>query len=450
MITVLTHRLHHLYLLLALLFGVAFLLLTPPSQVPDESSHAAKIGFMYHGFYLGAPSDARIPNVIEPLQSTRYRPLSTDAARVTSLFDQRLDCESASSFTPRSAAAYSPLPYLLPTANLHVACAMGASQGYFIYGSRLLNLLLAATLTWLAIGALPFGKWAMMAVALLPMTLFQTASLSADSLTFAVSFLFIALVLRHATDGRPITGRQVLGLVAVSGCLALNKPGAIWLYPLFLLLWPAYRGRLGSFLGLGLVVIGLPGLVHLLFVSLATSPEYAVINRGVGANPTENLQLIIEQPVRFLGVLFDTYVSSNGRWLYASLVGNLGLLSIAPSPLLLVSATLAMLLSVVVNPPSALPTPQWPLRTLALTLSAAMLVILAVPLYLTWTPAGADIVHGLQGRYFIPVAALFLIGLSMPLPRQRLRVALSGLTLVCIVVSLTVATVALIRAYWLA
>jgi hypothetical protein len=48
-------------------------------------------------------------------------------------------------------------------------------------------------------------------------------------------------------------------------------------------------------------------------------------------------------------------------------------------------------------------------RRLAVAITGAVLLLLSLSQYVTWTPLGAGFVDGLQGRYFLPVAPVAAI-----------------------------------------
>ncbi len=102
---------------------------------------------------------------------------------------------------------------------------------------RVVTLLLYLTGSWLAIKTIPIGKWALLAVALLPTSLYQAATVNGDGYTNAVSFLFIAVVLAQVLrDETQITRREFIWLCAVTFLLGMAKPGAIMLFPLLVLI----------------------------------------------------------------------------------------------------------------------------------------------------------------------------------------------------------------------
>jgi uncharacterized membrane protein len=61
-----------------------------------------------------------------------------------------------------------------------------------LYGARLANLVVYLLLVYVALRILPLGRPVLFCIALMPMTLHQAASVSADALTIASAFLLRA------------------------------------------------------------------------------------------------------------------------------------------------------------------------------------------------------------------------------------------------------------------
>lgn len=121
---------------------------------------------------------------------------------------------------------------------------------------RVVTLLIYLTGTWLALKIIPVGKWVLLAVGLLPTSLYQAATVNGDGYTNATSFLFIAVVLASALRTQePVNRRQFIGLCAVIFLLGMAKPGAILLFPLLLLVpRKAFTSR-GQYIGMWVVAV---------------------------------------------------------------------------------------------------------------------------------------------------------------------------------------------------
>ena len=88
---------------------------------------------------------------------------------------------------------YSPISYLASAFAITIGKILNFSPIILMYIGRLANLLVWLLFIYLAIRITPVHKWVLLILSLMPMTIFQGASLSADSFTMALSFLVIAI-----------------------------------------------------------------------------------------------------------------------------------------------------------------------------------------------------------------------------------------------------------------
>ena len=121
---------------------------------------------------------------------------------------------------------------------------------------RIVTLFTYLLVTWFAIKITPKGKWALLAVALLPTSLYQAATVNGDGYTNAVSFLFIAMVLARALQPEEHRSKRwFIWLCAVIFLLGMAKPGAILLLPLILLLPRRVFDSRAQYIGMWVVAI---------------------------------------------------------------------------------------------------------------------------------------------------------------------------------------------------
>ena len=93
---------------------------------------------------------------------------------------------------------YSCVPYIPPAAGFWLARRLHASLLEALYLARVVNLAAYLILVCLALYILPDLRILLFGLALMPMSLHQGASLSADSLTFGATFLLCAIILALA------------------------------------------------------------------------------------------------------------------------------------------------------------------------------------------------------------------------------------------------------------
>ena len=77
----------------------------------------------------------------------------------------------------------------------------------------------------LAVKRTPVLKWTVALVAMMPLSMFLAASISADAVTLALAILTVALVLRLAVEPAKANLGEVLALAAVMSLLALSETG---------------------------------------------------------------------------------------------------------------------------------------------------------------------------------------------------------------------------------
>ena len=91
-------------------------------------------------------------------------------------------------------AIHPPLAYLPQALGIFLAGHFTSSILVLFYVGRTFNFLAATALIFCAIRSAPVGKWIFTVLALTPMVLFLTSSLSSDALTNAFSFLVVSRV----------------------------------------------------------------------------------------------------------------------------------------------------------------------------------------------------------------------------------------------------------------
>lgn len=105
-----------------------------------------------------------------------------------------------------------------------------------MYLARLANLIIWLLLAYLAIRITPAYKWVLLTLALVPMAVFEAASVSADGLTIVLSFLMIVYILKLARGKDNFVKTDFFVLVILGLLIALAKSIYILLFFLFLLI----------------------------------------------------------------------------------------------------------------------------------------------------------------------------------------------------------------------
>lgn len=286
------------------------------------------------------------------------------------------------------------------------------------YVGRLFNLVPCVVLILLAVRLMPLGKNVLMTIALLPMTLHLLGSYSYDSMILALSFVLVALLLRSMLGEGRLSRRHGLACVAVAVLLA---PCKIVYVVLSLLALAVPASRFGSrqeervwkglMLALPLLAIVAMRAGKLLVMAGLSGGQ----NMAARRSSTESLYTlgdILAQPLAPVGMLVRT-LFKHGDFYISSMVGG----SLAWFQANIAAYQFQVFFLVGLLCVACLSAQDDPIvlgrRPRAAVLATFGLGVLAVffSMILIWTVAGADIIQGVQGRYFIPLLPLLLVGL---------------------------------------
>ncbi|MET1032960.1 MAG: DUF2142 domain-containing protein, partial [Candidatus Saccharimonadales bacterium] len=120
-------------------------------------------------------------------------------------------------------AVYSPISYIPQTIGIVLVKFFNPPMLVVLYAARIINLLVFIALIFLAIKLMPVGRWILVVVALLPMTIQQMSSASQDTVTIGIIFIALAYCLRLALQTQRLSKQQLLTVAAIGIILGLTK-----------------------------------------------------------------------------------------------------------------------------------------------------------------------------------------------------------------------------------
>jgi uncharacterized membrane protein len=412
-----------LVILAAAILGIAYAVVLPPFEVPDEVLHFWRPLIISGGQFMpqrpGAPDAGNVPlgiqNLIFVMISQKQGEKTTrDQLRVA----YRSPLEYERPKVVRYPAMYTPVPYL-PQSLAGIAMRLFRLRPFFIfYLGRLLNLAAALALIAAAMRAAPELGPKIAAVALLPMTLGQFASWSSDAVTIALAVLLTALLFAE---------RAPRTTILVAFLLALCKPA----YFLIALLAIATRYRRST----KIAIIGASAAGTILAVAYARIGTYA-IRMSDPVNPSAQIRCLIDDPMRFVRAL-GRDIPEHG-WMYLTqIAGVFGGVAQFALPSFIPIMEIVLLVAVAL-------TGRAKGRALALGIVAVSVVGIFLSQFLIWSIACGEVIEGVQGRYFLPLLPLALTIPAIP----RLRSLPVGAVVVVGVVCNVFALVVIGRHFW--
>jgi uncharacterized membrane protein len=321
-----------------------------------------------------------------------------------------------------AAAVYPPVPYIPSAIGIRVGRTFGASAFVLVLLARLAELAAFIALLALAIRRLPSRAWILVVVALMPVVVFQAATVSADAITNALALLVIAdaLALTAQPRGRVPRGMLIETILATIGLALCKQP---YLLAAALLVFPAWRHRHQIGAALGPTVIA-GGAIALAWTRWANdnylAPNFLPPTLGGQANyannnvqPPEQLDYLRGHPFAFTGAIWRM-VTDHGVKIAHDLTAQVSYWHTPGVIAVLVGAGLAAAVLLDAGP---LPGGR-ALRALALALASAAVVASLFLAYVGWNALRAPRIDGYQGRYLIVMLALVALVL-VPDPSTR-------------------------------
>jgi uncharacterized membrane protein len=417
------------FVALALPFGLAFLILTPPFQVPDEEAHLRRAFEISEGRIIaskrGEKTGDDLPRGLDALYQ-HFKSLKGHLEEKTSASDIRQSADLSFSRGERefvvfsNSAIHPPLIYLPQAAGLFCARQFSTSVLVCLYVGRAFNLLAAVVLTFLAVRITPVGKWVFTFLALTPMALTLDASLSSDASTNALSFLLVAQVFACAASSEGVLGGRSIAMTALLGAAVGFAKQMYFLLPLCYLMIPVRKlGTRQRYLRGFVVVMGATVLAVAAW-GLVVRQIWSPADAKMGMNPEQQFRLMASNPLEFVSVLYRTARAGVPR--LEEYVGKLGWAELRLTDwVYLPELILLAAVSVRDFGPRAGLTNRHALVAAGVVLLVSLTI--AVVMHLTWDKVGAAAI-ALHGRYFIPIgplAAVVIGRLGYLIPRAVRR-----------------------------
>jgi uncharacterized membrane protein len=385
-----------IFLWMGLIFGISTCFINPPFQVPDEIYHLS------HAFYLTQD------NKISLNSSCTSFPMNAIVSgaevhlhyRHTPLFlKEKLDYFSQLpphlQFTEKTnyTKHHSMFPYIPSAIGIYIGKIFELSWLDMTYLARITNFLIWLFLGYLAIRFMPFGKWLLCLIALSPMSIFQAASISIDSLTNGLSFLLIALIFKFIFNQQPIV---LFGILIISIFLAFTKIPYLILLSLLVLFFTQRQLKWSYVLN------------SILIAAIIFSGFFWVFFNQMSANfnsiAFQQIYSIIQQPIEYIQLIIETIRLYGLSWI-KEWVGIFGWLEIH-LPMWFIILHIIMLSLYAITDSSILILNKLSKALIFITFILSIFIVFTT-LYIIETPLlKLSYIDGIQGRYFIPLGIL--------------------------------------------
>lgn len=413
------NRLSKLYLIISFCFGIMIIYINPPLACPDEAYHysyTARISRLdilpdvkdgNTGIYVTADE---ISFILYDYNADTYSYGKTQEYR------DAQDNEDNLEFHPEFGAG-SPVGYLISGGTAAVVRLIkGDLSPYdiFIIG-KMANLLFSLILISFAIRKSTRLNNTMFLLALMPMTLYQCASLSYDAVVIPCAFLLFAYATRIMDSGEDFkVGKEEIFMICLSTFFLIGAKSAAY-SPLIIILLALsikkFKNLKQYFTCIGLVALMgfISYVIPKIGIEIATSTAVVAEN----TLKSEQIQYLLSNVFSIPDIISNT-VDGNLLFWWEGFIGYFGWFDVRLPKVVLDFYTIVIAISFLTETCIILKTS---IRYRALAFISTQIVMLGImfEMYISWNTTlygesaiGMDGISGMQGRYFIPVEIFIL------------------------------------------
>lgn len=403
-------RINVLVVSLLLVTCIFFSALIPPLQSPDENDHIKRSYLLSKGVILldqpqGKSSGGMIDSGLLAYMDAYPRNMHTLSSEKIDLADD-IKWSGIKRYSPAPGTGYYfPIIYAPQAIGLTIGESFDLTIDSSYRLARLFSLITIATLILIAFSVYPTNPL-VIALIVIPMSIFQYSSASLDGVSAALTILSIAAFMKIATD-KEKANTSLFYLLAFS--VILLATSRVHLLPLFaLVLMSCFYLKSKKYYFI--FFLSLIAVLVWLILAIKTTVDLRVV---IAAPTSEIIFFYLKNPLTFFNVLLSTLYDKSLLIGYCrSFLGVLGWLDTSFTTntyyFFLACLVLVGLLTVSVKSIKS----NWVPRALLIVLSFASSLLIFFALLVTWTPHPASTILGVQGRYFYGPAIMFAYAVS--------------------------------------
>ncbi len=416
-------KVEHIFLVVALLIGMAMAYISPPFQECDGYAHFMRAMDVSYGNVLLPTVDLihesgeiKVPKNIADVY---YVQIESDSGDGQAYCDYMKSIKfSRETMIQADGQGTMSLFYYPQALGLLLGRCLNLSVFGCIYLSKLMNLFLFVALAYHAIKITPILKNVLAVIALFPMTIYQASSQSPDAMLNGLCFLFVGMCLYYAYGDKEHLGwKQALKLGSVLAVIFLCKYVYICLGLLVFLIPAKKFGTKKDYLrcfGIALIPIIILFGFGYFGASSAVGASQASTEEGI-----TQLAYVKQHPAILIQTLISTFVAKFTD--YMLWLNVLGSLNYSLGPLIYIVPMFALYVAGNDVNEYCLRVKMKD-RVLALLAFGLVSAGIILGIYIgdgRINPVGSIVVQGVQGRYFIAaLPALFLVIMPAKIKNQ--------------------------------
>ena len=339
-----------------------------------------------------------------------YFPLHIDQS---SVYSAELDDSTLQWVQFPNTALYSPVPYLPQALAIKLATLFTSRPYYLSIAARLGGALFSMILCIAALWLIPYGAKVLFVIMMIPVTLQELCSVSADSMTLSLAFFLFAFILRCREQNR-VRSRDIAIILIATVALSLCKIVYVVCAALVFLLpkesFSNRRAKLFTWAGIPVLCLVLNA------IWLVIARRY-LMEFTPGVDTPAQIQFVLTHIPTFFLITVRTFLNNAQDYVLQTFGFLMGSFNITNSELVGVMYVI-LLFTVAAGEREASKSPSARENTILMLLFLLCTALICCSLYVQWTALKNDMIEGIQGRYFLPVLA-YPIFAAMNIRREK-------------------------------
>ena len=392
-------KIENTFLIIAISLGITMLLSIPLGNVPDESAHFSR-AYEVSEFNLTSIVDSKNKVIGRKLPKEIEITMNVDNSYKEINDGIKKNSGEREFIAFSNTALYSFVNYIPQATGIIIGKLIGASivvQGYL---GRLVNFIVWLLLIYLSIKIIPFGKEIIAFISLLPITLQEAVSLSADPIIYSVSIFFISYVLNLIYSKNSVEKKDYVVISLL--CLMISLCKIVYLpLCLFIMLIPKDKFKNTKIkwifiTSLAAIIV----LINLYWLNIASGYLSVLTN-----NPDIQKNYLLHNPLMIFVLIAKTIMYESDSILSGMFGKYLESFSIIV-PFVFVFINMMIFGIICYEKYNNKDTVKKEFKYLTSFILLSIFILIHLSLYIQWTEPYYPYILGIQGRYYLPTLLL--------------------------------------------
>lgn len=412
-------KIENIFLIYGIAFGLLYLIILPIGTVPDEAAHFRRAYEISEGHLISDKNKdgvggRKLPTSISTTFSLDVH--KSTYKQVINLIAKTKDYKEKSFQTFGNTSLYAAVCYIPQAAGILIGRILHLPMVLVAYLARLFNLACFLAIIYFSIKYIPINKKIIILTVFLPISMQAASSIQPDALTNAISFALLSFVLYKIDNKKRLTKKEKILMCSLAIIMSLCKivyiPICLLLYLLPESCFSNKRDKYRKITLLGLLVV----ILNLVWLLISSS---YLVEFQEGVNSGLQVKWILTNPIKYMTVLFNTINQKGMYYFFTSLGSYLGYFDMLLSEVYLAIYFLfAIYVLSTENNKISKSILKGLNKFLVVFIILVCVALIFTSLYVQWTAHKAEIISGVQGRYFIP---LFLM-ISLIFMNPKLKI----------------------------